>query len=294
LFNAIILYFNYILPDEIELIIYKHLYNNLPVLYLQYLEQNDKTILKVDEVYFKASSIKNKIYSYDNNNMYGNISINDNHILLLEYFNLLHNYCLMTKNIYQLNHRNILGGIIDLVILPPFAKFIFNIDYDIKKIIIDIIEICIKRDLVYINKQKCFHFLNGFYFFDGDLKFNAEIVCNLLQIKDTELLKGNIYDGNNNYYGGIPNNITEQIFDFNKKIKEFLNDSLKKLEQVKLFNNDNDNKIENQNENNISNDNNKMGNEILNKKRKKEKEEEESENESKNEIKGNKKKIWKK
>ena len=180
-------------------------------------------------------------------------------------------------------------SIIDLVILPPFAKFIFNIDYDIKKIIIDIIEICIKRDLVYINKQKCFNFLNNFYFFDGNLKFNAEIVCNLLQIKDIELLKGNNYDNeNNNYYGGIPNNITEQIFDFNKKIKEFLNESKKKLEKMK--------ENENQNEK-ICDDNNIPGDEMLNKKRKKEKEEEEeekeSENEKKNERKGNKKKFGK-
>ena len=295
-FCTIISYFNHILPEEIELIIYKHVYNNLPVLYLKYLQQNDKSMLKVDEVYFKASSIKNKIYSYDNDNINDNLSPNDNHILLMSYFKILYNYCSVTKKISLLNYRNILGGLIDLVILPPFAKFIFNIDYDIKKIIIDIIEISIKRNLIYINKQKCYNFLNNFYFYDGDLKYHAEIVLNLLQIKDSELLKGDSYDENNNYYGGVPNNVCEQIFDFNKKIKEFLNDTYKKLEQMKSSNND----IKNDNKNQINDINNEINNindnEILNKKRKKEKEEEsENENESKSEEdkkekKGNKKK----
>lgn len=295
-FCTIISYFNHILPEEIELIIYKHVYNNLPVLYLKYLQQNDKSMLKVDEVYFKASSIKNKIYSYDNDNINDNLSPNDNHILLMSYFKILYNYCSVTKKISLLNYRNILGGLIDLVILPPFAKFIFNIDYDIKKIIIDIIEISIKRNLIYINKQKCYNFLNNFYFYDGDLKYHAEIVLNLFQIKDSELLKGDSYDENNNYYGGVPNNVCEQIFDFNKKIKEFLNDTYKKLEQMKSSNND----IKNDNKNQINDINNEINNindnEILNKKRKKEKEEEsENENESKSEEdkkekKGNKKK----
>jgi hypothetical protein len=128
----------------------------------------------------------------------------------------------VAKNIFQLNYKNILGGIVDLIILPPYAKFIFNIDDDIKKIIIDIIEICIKRNLIYINKQKLFHFLTNFYFFDGNLKYKAEIVINLLQIKDIELFKENNYDDKNIFFGGISNNISEQIFDFNKKIKEYL------------------------------------------------------------------------
>ena len=137
-----------------------------------------------------------------------------------------------------------LGGIIDLVILPPYAKFIFNIDNEIKNIIIDIIEICLKRNLIYINKQKLFQFLNNFYFFDGNLKYKAQIVINLLQIKDTELLNENNNNEKNNFYGGIPNNISEQIFDFNKKIKEYLNDSYKKLEQTNLLKNENENKRE--------------------------------------------------
>ena len=302
LFGTIISFYNHILPDEIELIIYKHLYNNLPILYLIYLQQNDKTLLKIDEVYFKASNIKNKLYSFDDNNN-NELSIKDNHILLLEYFKILYNYCHVTKNINQLNYRNILGGIIDLIILPPFAKFIFNIDYDIKKIIIDIIEICLKRNLIFINNQKLFHFLNNFYFYDGDLKFNAEIVINLLQIKGTELLnENNIDEKNNNYYiDGIPNNITEQIFDFNKKIKEFLNDTYKKIEQIKSLNNE-ENKDENENNNKELNNNNIKDNEMLNKKRKIEDEEDiedekdkdiknENENENQSDIserKGNK------
>ena len=292
-FRTIISYFNYIFPEEIELIIYKHIYNNLPLLFLKYLQQNDKTILKVDEVYFKASSIKNKIYSYDNDNIGENLSPNEAHILLLEYFKILYNYCLVTKNIDQLNYKNILGGIVDLVILPPFAKFIFNIHNDIKKVIIDIIEICIKRNLIYINKQKLFHFLNNFYFFDGDLKFQAEIVINLLKIKDEEMLNDN-NDDNNNYYGGVPNNIFGQVFDFNKKIKEFLSENYKKFEQI------NSAKIEEKKENkNIDEACNKLdehkNNEMLNKKRKiKDEQEEDIEsNESENgdsERKGNKKK----
>ena len=280
-FRTIISFYYYILPEEIELIIFKLLYNNLPILYLKYLQQNDKTLLKVDEVYFKASSIKNKIYSHDNNiiNNNDNLSQNDTHILLLAYFNILYNYCSVAKNIIQLNYKSILGGIVDLAILPPYAKFLFNIDNDIKNIIIDIIEICIKRNLIYINKQKLFHFLTNFYFFDGNLKYKAEIVINLLQIKDIELFKENNYDDKNIFYGGISNNISEQIFDFNKKIKEYLNDCYKKLEQINLI------KTENKNEENKQ---------MLNRKRNEENEnlEDGNESESKNEYekKGNKNK----
>ena len=275
-FGTIITYFNYILPEEIELIIYKHIYNNFPLLYLKYLQQNDKTILKVDEVYFKASSIKNKIYSYDSDNIGENFSPNDTHILLLEYFKIIYNYCSVAKHIDQLNYKNILGGMIDLTILPPFAKFIFNIHNDIKKIIIEIIEICIKRNLIYINKQKLFYFLNNFYLFDGELKFKAEIIINLLMIKDVELLNDN-YEENNNYYGGVPNNIFGQVFDFNKKIKEYLSESFKKLEQINSINTEEKN--ENKNIEEINNElDNSINNEMLNKKRKIKNDEEEEDN----------------
>lgn len=296
-FEVVISYFSDILPDEIDLIIYNHIYNNLPILYLKYLQQNDRTLLKVDEMYFKASNIKNKIYSYDNDNTNNSLPPKENHQLLLEYFKILYDYCIVTKNIYQLNHKNILGGIIDLVVLPAFAKFIFNIDYDIKKIIIDIIEICLKRNLVYINRYKLYNFLNNFYLYDGNLKFCAEIVMNLLQIKDSELLKGDNYNNeNNNFYGGVPNNITQQIFDFNKKIKEYLNDSKKKLEEINLLNNKTKEKKEDLNLNNdMDNDiyYNDKNNEMLNKKRKMEEENElniDYDDNDKDERKGNKKK----
>ena len=301
-FGVVISYFNDILPEEIELIIYNHIYNNLPILYLKYLQQNDRTLLKVDEMYFKASNIKNKIYTFDNGTNSNCLPPEENHKLLLEYFKILYNYCMVTKGIYQLNYKNILGGIIDLVVLPAFAKFIFNIDYEIKKIIIDIIEICLKRNLVYINKYKLYNFLNNFYLYDGNLKFNAEIVMNLLQIKDSELLKGDNSDNeNNNYYGGVPNNITQQIFDFNKKIKEFLNDFHKKLENINSLNNETKENIEvlnnddNNNKNDIyySDEENDKKNEMLNKKRKMEEENDinaDNEDSDKSERKGNKKK----
>ena len=278
LFNTIIIFYYHIFPDEIELIIYKHIYNNLPILYLRYLQLNDKTLLKVDELYFKASSIKNKIYTYDKDNINDNLSPKDNNILLYEYFKIILNYCSVAKNINQLNYKNILGGILDLLILPPYAKFIFNINNNIKNIIIDIIEICVKRNLVYVNKLKLFNFLKNFYFLDGNLKYKAEIIINLLQIKDSELLKENCIEGNN-YYGGIPNNISKQIFDFNKKIKEFLNESYKKLEQINLIKNENkiaDKIIVDKNEKN------NIENELLNKKRKSEKKE--NNNEEKNDM----------
>ena len=278
LFNTIIIFYYHIFPDEIELIIYKHIYNNLPILYLRYLQLNDKTLIKVDELYFKASSIKNKIYTYDKDNINDNVSPKDNNILLYEYFKILLNYCSVAKNINQLNYKNILGGILDLLILPPYAKFIFNINNNIKNIIIDIIEICVKRNLVYVNKLKLFNFLKNFYFLDGNLKYKAEIIINLLQIKDSELLKENCIE-DNNYYGGIPNNISKQIFDFNKKIKEFLNESYKKLEQINLIKNENkiaDKIIVDKNEKN------NIENELLNKKRKSEKKE--NNNEEKNDM----------
>ena len=266
-FSTIISYFYDILPDEIDVIIYKHLYNNLPSLYLNYLQVNDKTILEVNDIYFKAANVKNKIY--DKNE--------ENKILLIEYLKLLYNYCEVCNKIRKINNKGILGGIIDLMILPPFAKFIFNIDEEIKQIILDIFEVIIKKNLVYINKVKLFHFLNNFYFFDGTMKYKAECIINLLKIRDNELIKSN-----NGLYTN--NNITEEIFDFNKKIKEYLTNAYKKIDNIIISD---DKKEEIISENVIEKENKEM----LNKKRKIKKEYQiDFDNNNINERKGNKKK----
>ena len=266
-FSTIISYFYDILPDEIDVIIYKHLYNNLPSLYLNYLQVNDKTILEVNDIYFKAANVKNKIY--DKNE--------ENKILLIEYLKLLYNYCEVCNKIRKINNKGILGGIIDLMILPPFAKFIFNIDEEIKQIILDIFEVIIKKNLVYINKVKLFHFLNNFYFFDGTMKYKAECVINLLKIRDNELIKSN-----NELYTN--NNITEEIFDFNKKIKEYLTNAYKKIDNIIISD---DKKEEIISENVIEKENKEM----LNKKRKIKKEYQiDFDNNDIDERKGNKKK----
>ena len=266
-FSTIISYFYDILPDEIDVIIYKHLYNNLPSLYLNYLQVNDKTILEVNDIYFKAANVKNKIY--DKNE--------ENKILLIEYLKLLYNYCEVCNKIRKINNKGILGGIIDLMILPPFAKFIFNIDEEIKQIILDIFEVIIKKNLVYINKVKLFHFLNNFYFFDGTMKYKAECIINLLKIRDNELIKSN-----NGLYTN--NNITEEIFDFNKKIKEYLTNAYKKIDNIIISD---DKKEEIISENVIEKENKEM----LNKKRKIKKEYQiDFDNNDIDERKGNKKK----
>ena len=266
-FSTIISYFYDILPDEIDVIIYKHLYNNLPSLYLNYLQVNDKTILEVNDIYFKAANVKNKIY--DKNE--------ENKILLIEYLKLLYNYCEVCNKIRKINNKGILGGIIDLMILPPFAKFIFNIDEEIKQIILDIFEVIIKKNLVYINKVKLFHFLNNFYFFDGTMKYKAEFIINLLKIRDNELIKSN-----NGLYTN--NNITEEIFDFNKKIKEYLTNAYKKIDNIIISD---DKKEEIISENVIEKENKEM----LNKKRKIKKEYQiDFDNNDIDERKGNKKK----
>ena len=266
-FSTIISYFYDILPDEIDVIIYKHLYNNLPSLYLNYLQVNDKTILEVNDIYFKAANVKNKIY--DKNE--------ENKILLIEYLKLLYNYCEVCNKIRKINNKGILGGIIDLMILPPFAKFIFNIDEEIKQIILDIFEVIIKKNLVYINKVKLFHFLNNFFFFDGTMKYKAECIINLLKIRDNELIKsdGGLYTNNN---------ITEEILDFNKKIKEYLTNAYKKIDNIIISD---DKKEEIISENVIEKENKEM----LNKKRKIKKEYQiDFDNNDIDERKGNKKK----
>ena len=266
-FSTIISYFYDILPDEIDVIIYKHLYNNLPSLYLNYLQVNDKTILEVNDIYFKAANVKNKIY--DKNE--------ENKILLIEYLKLLYNYCEVCNKIRKINNKGILGGIIDLMILPPFAKFIFNIDEEIKQIILDIFEVIIKKNLVYINKVKLCHFLNNFYFFDGTMKYKAECIINLLKIRDNELIKSN-----NGLYTN--NNITEEIFNFNKKIKEYLTNAYKKIDNIIISD---DKKEEIISENVIEKENKEM----LNKKRKIKKEYQiDFDNNDIDERKGNKKK----
>ena len=269
-FTNIISYLADILPEEIDLIIFKHLYNNLPLLYLNYLQVNDKTILEVNDIYFKAANVKNKIY--DKNE--------ENKVLLLEYLKLLYSYCEICNKIIKKNNKGILGGIIDLIILPPFAKFIFNIDEELKQKILDIFEVCIKKNLVYVNRVKLFHFLNNFFFFDGTMKYKAECIINLIKIKDFEL--------NNNKDLYSLNNITEEIFDFNKKIKEFLINANKKLDNINISNTNVDDKKEIINENIIENENKEM----LNKKRKMQKKEYKInfDNNDLDERKGNKKK----
>ena len=163
------------------------------------------------------------------------------------------------------------------MILPPFAKFIFNIDEEIKQIILDIFEVIIKKNLVYINKVKLFHFLNNFYFFDGTMKYKAECIINLLKIRDNELIKSN-----NGLYTN--NNITEEIFDFNKKIKEYLTNAYKKIDNIIISD---DKKEEIISENVIEKENKEM----LNKKRKIKKEYQiDFDNNDIDERKGNKKK----
>ena len=254
-FSTIILYFNDILSDEIDLIIYKHLYDNLLPLYLNYLQENDKTILQVNDIYFKASNVKNIILN--------DKKTKENHILLIEYFKMLFNYCEIITKIIKINNKNILGGIIDLIILPPFAKFIFNLDEEIKNIIINILEICVKKNLIFINKVKLYNFLTNFYFFDGNLKYKAQSLINLLKIKDDDL-------NNEIYLNPNINDITGQIIDFDKKIKEYLINANKKLENIKLentqINNDNNNNINKEKiDEKIIKSNDK---EMLNKKRK--------------------------
>ena len=254
-FSTIILYFNDILSDEIDLIIYKHLYDNLLPLYLNYLQENDKTILQVNDIYFKASNVKNIILN--------DKKTKENRILLIEYFKMLFNYCEIITKINKINNKNILGGIIDLIILPPFAKFIFNLDEEIKNIIINILEICVKKNLIFINKIKLYNFLTNFYFFDGNLKYKAQSLINLLKIKDDDL-------NNEIYLNPNINDITGQIIDFDKKIKEYLINANKKLENIKLentqINNDNNNNINKEKiDEKIIKSNDK---EMLNKKRK--------------------------
>ena len=217
-FSTIILYYNDILPDKIEIIIYKHLYDNLPLLYLNYLQAKDKTVLEVNDVYFKASNIKNQIYNKND----------ENRILLIKYFELLYHYCEVNQKIWKLSNKNILGGIIDLIVLPPFAKYIFNIEDEIKKIIINILEICIIKNLVVINLTKLYNFLTNFYLFDGSMKYKAESLIYLIRIKDVEL--------NNEINNDVNNDITGQILNFNKKIKEYLNEANKKFENIKYEN----------------------------------------------------------
>ena len=281
-FSIIILHFSDILPDEIDLIIYKHLYNNLPLLYLNYLQINDKTILQVNDVYFKTSNVKNKIYNKNE----------ENRILLISYLELLYNYCTVSRKIWKSSNKNILGGIIDLIILPPFAKFIFNIEEEIKLVIINIIEICVKKNLVLINRIKLHQFLTNFYIFDGIIRYKAESIINLIKITEDEL--------NKELQSELNNDISGQIFNFNKKIKEYLIDANKKLENIKLENtqtNNDNNKIEDINEEKeeeINNENIKIDKEekeMLNKKRKIKKEYEvKIDNKDIIERKGNKKK----
>ena len=227
-FTVVVSYFNDILPEEIDLIIYKNLYNNFPLLYLNYLQINDKTLIQVNELYFSAANVKNQLYNKSD----------DNKILLIEYLKLLYNYCEVTGKIRKANNKNILSGIIDLIILPPFAKFVFNIDENKKEIIINIIEICVKKNLININKIKFFLFLNNFYLYNGILKYKAECIINLLKIKDVEL-------NNDEYNYNLNNNITLEIFDFNKKIKEYLNNAYKNLENINIINNNKENIKEN-------------------------------------------------
>jgi len=279
-FSIIILYFSDILPDEIDLIIYKHLYDNLPLLYLNYLQINDKTLLQVDDVYFKASQVKHQIYNKND----------ENQILLKSYLELLYDYCEVIYKIRKISNKNILGDIMDLIILPPFAKFIFNIEEDIKQIIINILEICIKKNLVVINLTKLYNFLTNFYFFDGNMRYKAESLINLINIKDTEL--------NNEMKINTNNDISGEIINFNKKIKEYLNEASKKLEYNKFQstqNNDNINIIDNNEGEEAINDLiiNNEGKEMLNKKRKIKKEYEvKTENKDNLERKGNKKKDY--
>jgi hypothetical protein len=167
----------------VEEFVFKLGVGNFADLYVAYLERNDKTVVKVDGSYFKLAKLKSNAAGKKKGNVsliqmakqenynerIENYSNSEIELILSAYFDFFISYFqtdLFGVLLLNQTHRASLKSLVDTVILPPYAKYIFALSDLIKQKIGDLIFFYLKNTLCeepIIDYDKLNSFLKAFY-----------------------------------------------------------------------------------------------------------------------------------
>lgn len=177
---------NSLFLSNIEEFIFKSGITNFTDLYIAYLERNDKTVVKVDNTYFKLAKLKNvnknpnqkkgqnvsliQMAKQENyNEKIENYSNQEIEKILCFYFELFRLYFqsdLFGMLLLNQTYRSSLKSLVDTVIIPPYAKYIFSLSENVKEKIQDFVYFYLKNSSCeepVIDYGKLNGFLKAFY-----------------------------------------------------------------------------------------------------------------------------------
>lgn len=212
-------------PDIIDQIIFSFTFNVFPSIYLDFLEKSDKTVIKIDNTLFKLGNKKSKMSLIEKSHLgdklrsMANFSKKEIENIVILFLKLLKSFFISNHYSQIDNSKSLLTSLIDLIILPPYAKFIFYLSNDIKDSMIDFIESLINYPSFeeIVSKDKIAQFCIGFYDNNNNVnninKYKLFKMVNQLN-SDTSEMKSN--------KGACA---TELIIDFNSKIAQKLKDN---------------------------------------------------------------------
>ena len=221
LYETFIYNYSAVYPHIVDDIVYKMIYNSFPRVYFDYLVASDKTIINIQDTYFKVNTKKHK----NNNNNTGQTVVKsewstDKQTMVVKkmlcivkaYFSVEH-YSMVK------NWKNMLSGIVECLVLPSYAKFIFGLDEDVKKEIVCVVDCAVTSGKCVVDKERVGAFLNGFYVERSDLQYICRDVIRKLNI--------NVGESGDIGYIKMRNDFTGEIVDLNRKIKEIVEEEVK-------------------------------------------------------------------
>ena len=222
LYETFIYNYSAVFPHIVDDIIYKMIYNSFPKAYFDYLVANDKTIINIQDTYFKLNTKKHKNTTQS---VVKNEWSKDKQTMLIKrmlciikaYFSVEH-YSMVK------NWKNMLSGIVECLVLPSYAKFIFGLDEDVKKEIVCVVDCAVTSGKCVVDKERVALFLNGFYVERSDLQYICRDVLRKLNVNVN--VNDNECNGEKGYIK-MRNDFTGEIADLNRKIKEIVEEELK-------------------------------------------------------------------
>ena len=222
LYETFIYNYSAVYPHIVDDIVYKMIYNSFPRVYFDYLVASDKTIINIQDTYFKVNTKKHK---NNNNNNTGQTVVKsdwskDKQTMVVKmmlyivkaYFSVEH-YSMVK------NWKNMLSGIVECLVLPSYAKFIFGLDEDVKKEIVCVVDCAVSSGKCVVDKERVGAFLNGFYVERSDLQYICRDVIRKLNV--------NVGESGEIGYIKMRNDFTGEIVDLNRKIKEIVEEEVK-------------------------------------------------------------------
>jgi hypothetical protein len=172
LYNTVIKNFDLRLKSTISDIVFKFSHPNFIDILITYLERSDKTIIKVDQRYFKLATIKKgktsliQLAKQDLGKGLDKLTDEQLHEIIICYFDIFINF-FKSEAMVLLNNdqKNQIKILIDILIYPSYAKFIFNISDDFKERVLDMIYyfLTVHNGLEGNMDIKIFNFLRVYY-----------------------------------------------------------------------------------------------------------------------------------